>query len=423
MLTLAGGGRVVTDAPHGHVLANRNCWSPDGRWLVYDVRADETVFDGRRVERVNVDTGAVETVFRSEAPVGVPTYGPGGRLVVLAAPDDDPDWPYAAWHRHGLLLTGGRAERLDAADYGPPFFFGALRGGTHLHTFSPRGGRVASTYEDHVLATSTDPAAAENRRTVAVTDLSRPVRVDRDHPRNADGHFTFVAARVSDEPTPGGDEISRAFSDAWVGRDDSRIAFLGRVRLEDGRDADELFVTDIGSLVDPPDVGTLTTRPQPPSTVRQRRITRTQDEPFPGVSGPRFWPVGDADGSSVAVYRRDAAGRVRLCVVAVADDRPPARPVGEWRFVTSGAFEPTSAFTWSPAAPLVAFAADGSVFVADVRTNAETRITERRDDGPTHHACVFSPDGRRIAYMRPVETQAGTFDQIAVVDVPEELLP
>ena len=30
----------VTTAEHGHILTNTGVWSPDGRWVVYDVRSD-----------------------------------------------------------------------------------------------------------------------------------------------------------------------------------------------------------------------------------------------------------------------------------------------------------------------------------------------------------------------------------------------
>ena len=43
------------------------------------------------------------------------------------------------------------ARNLDARDLLPPFTPGALRGGTHVHQFSPDGHVVSSTYEDHVL--------------------------------------------------------------------------------------------------------------------------------------------------------------------------------------------------------------------------------------------------------------------------------
>ena len=41
---------------------------------------------------------------------------------------------------------------LDAMNYAPPFTPGALRGGSHVHVFSPDGAWVSNTYEDDVPA-------------------------------------------------------------------------------------------------------------------------------------------------------------------------------------------------------------------------------------------------------------------------------
>ena len=59
--------RQLTRARHGHVLTNVGVWSADGRWIVYDVRSDVegAVFDGERIERVHVQTGAVDVVYRA----------------------------------------------------------------------------------------------------------------------------------------------------------------------------------------------------------------------------------------------------------------------------------------------------------------------------------------------------------------------
>jgi Tol biopolymer transport system component len=57
--------RQLTFRPHGHILTNTGVWSPDGRWIVYDVRSDPagSVFDGTRIERVHADSGQVEVLY------------------------------------------------------------------------------------------------------------------------------------------------------------------------------------------------------------------------------------------------------------------------------------------------------------------------------------------------------------------------
>ena len=59
--------RQLTHAAYNQVLTNTNVWSRDGQWIVYDVRSDPagSVFDGTRIERVNVDTGEAQTLYES----------------------------------------------------------------------------------------------------------------------------------------------------------------------------------------------------------------------------------------------------------------------------------------------------------------------------------------------------------------------
>jgi len=57
---------------------------------------------------------------------------------------------------------------------------------------------------------------------------------------------------------------------------------------------------------------------------------------------------------------------------------------------------------------------DGSVCVMDVASGRTQRVTEReRDGGPGAEACVFSPDGERVAFTRVT----GGWNQVFVVEV------
>ena len=80
--------------------------------------------------------------------------------------------------------------------------------------------------------------------------------VPKTHPRNHDGrYFSFLVSDTVANPDPGSDQISRAFSDAWIGtqgyrdsdgnRHSKAIAFLGECRTEPGDAINELFVVDI----------------------------------------------------------------------------------------------------------------------------------------------------------------------------------
>jgi len=432
--------RQVTAAPHGHVLTNCGVWSPDSRWIVYDIRsaADGSTFDGTRIERVEVETGLVEVLYESRngACCGVVTASPlDDRVAFILGPESPtPDWSYGAARRQGVVVRASRpgvAENLDARDLTPPFTAGALRGGSHVHVFSPDGVAVSFTYEDAVLeaAAAASALAEQNLRGVGLSVCGRPTPVPQRHPRNHDGSaFTVLASRLSDTPRPGSDEISRAFEEAWIGTngyvraDDSRqrraIAFQGHVVTAAGATISEVFVLDLPDELaaltvagDGPLEGTAVTRPAPPRGVTQRQLTFTADRRHPGIQGPRHWLRSSSDGAQIAFLMRDAAGVPQLFVVNPAG--------GEPRQVTHDAAGIASAFSWSPDGRHLACVIDGSVCLVAADSGAVTRLTPPVRDAsvPRPEACVIAPDGRRIAYVRHMAGSDGrTWNQIFVVE-------
>jgi Tol biopolymer transport system component len=111
---------------------------------------------------------------------------------------------------------------------------------------------------------------------------------------------------------------------------------------------------------------------------------------------------------------RDDAGIVQLFTVSPAGGVP--------RQVTDDAVGIASAFSWSPDGERLACVIDGSVCLIDAGSGDVTRLTAAARDGmgPRPEACVFSPDGRRLAYARRVVAVDGrTWNQIFVVDVPQ----
>jgi hypothetical protein len=450
--------RQVTQAAHGHMLTNAGAWTADSRWIVSDTRStpDGSVFDGTRIERVEVETGRVEVLYESRhgACCGVVTASPiDDRVVFILGPEHPTaDWQYGPAHRQGVVVRASRPgviEPLDARDLVPPFTPGALRGGSHVHVYSPDGRLVSSTYEDAVLdGPSVEDIVSGSRREknlrgVAVSVCGHPVRVPKTHPRNHDGTaFSVLVTRLSDAPMPGSDEISKAFEEAWIGthgylrpdgtRQRYALAFQGHVVVPDAacgvlRTVSEVFVCDLpddpAALAvagDRPLAGTPTSRPAPPGGVVQRRLTFTADRSHPGIDGPRHWLRSSPDGARIACLMRDDHGVVQLFTVS-PNGGPPEQ-------VTHDAWSVASSFTWSPDGRRIAYVADGSVFTVDVASGASRRLTERAAAGPPRpEACVFAPDGRRIAFMRcvpdrgsrPADPAAAGHNQIFVVDVPE----
>jgi hypothetical protein len=450
--------RQVTCAAHGHMLTNSGVWSPDSRWIVYDTRSspDGSVFDGTRIERVEVESGRIEILYESRngACCGVVTASPvDDRVVFILGPEQPTaDWQYGPARRQGAIVRTskpGVIERLDARDLVPPFTTGALRGGSHVHVVSPDGRLVSFTYEDAVLdgspaaATTAGSPCEKNLRGVGVSVCGKTVQVPRTHNRNHDGTaFSVLVTRLTDEPGAGSDEISKAFEEAWIGthgylrpdgtRQRYALAFQGHVVVSEAstgglRTVSEVFVCDLPDDLDEltvageqPLAGTPTSRPAPPRGVIQRRLTFTADRHYPGIDGPRHWLRSSPDGSRIAFLLRDDRGVVQLFTVSPNGGRPVQ--------VTRDDSSVTSSFSWSPDGRRIAYVADSSVFIVDVPSGASTRLTDRTMPAPPRpEACVFAPDGRRIAFMRSVAGQstklgdaaAKVHNQIFVVDMPE----
>ncbi len=440
--------RQVTTAAHDHVLTNINCWSRDGRWLAYDTRSEDGAkFDGTSIEMVDTQEGVVRTLYRSGngAGCGVVTFHPvvGSVVFILGPERPDANWDYAASRRGGVIVDGrrpGRARRLDAMNYAPPFTPGALRGGSHVHVYSPDGQWLSFTYDDEILtrldeadekAKGQGGAPAEhdrNQRNVAVAAPLAPVHVARSHPRNHDGgFFCAVVTRTVNEPRPGSDEISRAFEEGWIGengytRADGRrqrraLAFQGLVTAAGGSRHAEVFVVDVPDDItrpgDAPLEGTATRRPAPPAGTAQRRLTFTDARKFPGVAAaPRHWLRGSPDGAQIAFLMKDDAGVTQLWTIPTNGGAP--------RQVTRLPHGIASAFSWNPGGTQIAAVIDGSVCVIDMASGEASRLTPRRDpaEAPLGLACVFSPDGAQIAYLRRVVSQGNGYNQIFTVRVP-----
>lgn len=427
--------RQITKARHGHILTNTGVWSPDGEWIVYDVRSDAAgdVFDGTRVEMIHVRSGEVRVLYESRngAGCGVATFHPREMKVafILGPENPTPDWSYSPTHRQGVVVDAtkpGAVRNLDARDLTPPFTPGALRGGSHVHVWDASGEWVSFTYEDHVLAQIKQPGPDHemNLRNVGVSVPGRPVNTGRDHLRNHDGdYFSVLATRTTARPKPGSDEIMKAFEESWIGtngyvnskgkRHRRALAFQGQIVTDRGETISEVFVADLPDDVTQPGegplAGTETRMPRPPKGTTQRRLTFTAQCKFPGLQGPRHWLRTSPDGSRIALLMRDDAGIVQLWTVSPNGGAP--------RQVTHSAWSIASAFTWSPDGKRLACVMDNSVFLIEALSGLSTRLTPRSpdDSAPRPEACVFSPDGRAIAYVRRVPAGGGTFNQVFTV--------
>ena len=391
--------KQLTFASRHHQMTNIHAWTPDSQWLAFDVRPSGASFTGETIERVNVCTGAVEVIYRAPAGahVGVVTVSPQAERYgfIHGAENPDAQWHYDFHHRRGVMVENGVAENLDAMDINAPYTPGALRGGTHVHMFSPNGRFVSFTYNDHVLH-ERDPAL--DLRNVGVAVPYGPVVPQGAHPRNHSGsYWSVLISRTTPVPQPGSDEINRAYEEGWVGN--SRLAFIGDTLSAAGEKVPELFIVELPKTRDgwqQSSSGTEKTLPEPPAGVVQRRLTFTHQRPFPGLaSAVRHWVRANPRGTLIAFLMRDEAGIIQLWLIS-----PDG---GEPRQLTHNKTDIQSAFNWHPSGNWLGFVLEEKIACCDAQTGEIVFLTTGHGDSPSADAVIFSPDGKRIAWMESVD--------------------
>lgn len=421
----------LTHGAQGHTLNNTQVFSPDDQWIVYDTRNNDTHLGQTCcIRMLNVQTGEDRILYQTSNQteygpgVGAATFSPvQSRVLFLhGLRNADARLPYAMTRRTGVALDADQPQKphfLDGRDLTPPFAPGALRGGTHAHQWSGDGDRISFTYNDAVMErlSATHPKVAD-LRTVGVMIPDHGVKVTHGNDRDEfDGEaFAVVVTRVTEAPEPGSDEIDRAFDETWIGRngyqktDGSRqrhaLAFQGNVRNKDNKTVTEVFVADLPedltiSVPGQPLEGTATTRPNPPVGVSQRRITFSER----GIEGPRHWLRSTPDGTLIGFLAKDAAGLIQLFGVSPNG--------GASRQLTHQEFSIQTPFNFSPDGNFVAYGADNSVFITDLRDGQPRRLTPRTtDDNAPINGVIWSHQGDRLVYNRYVSTPQGRYVQI-----------
>ena len=409
----------ITTIPRNHQLTNSNIWTPDSQWLVYDVRPEGASFTGETIEKIHVKTKKITEIYRgmAGAHVGVVTVSPEipVRYAFIRGPQHpETVWHYDFHHRQGVIVNDdapGAAHNIDAFCITPPYQAGALRGGTHVHMFSPDGEWLSFTYNDHVLH-ERDPAL--DLRNVAVAVPLHPVTVAGHHPREYNGEFfCCVVSKTTPAPLPGSDEISRAYEEGWIGREGyirpdgthqrRAIAFIGDTRADNGDVIPEIFRLDLpeaaGDYAKPgssPLEGTEYTMPAPPAGVTQTRLTFTHDRAYPGLAKtPRFWLRSSPQGDKIAFLMQDDQGIAQILTLS-----PDG---GNLRQITFGAEGIESAFNWDSNGEYLTFIRQGQVMLCCVETGVCRVITARSEVRISGDAVVFSPDNRQVAFLRETD--------------------
>lgn len=422
----------ITHSPKNHMLDNNDNFSPDGEFLCYDTR--ETVGPGidnsQSIEKVEIATGIETVLYNPPSVIGMPaapgvaatSYSPVADEVIFIHGPLLEDVPERGWYgkpnRNGGLVPGdgsGKLTWVDKRDVARdrPTIPGAHRGGTHRHEYSLDGSRIGFTYDDFLLP--------QYERTIGYMEK---------HPRAPEPatHYWALLVPVVPKGTAQAGEIERAAGDSWVGAAGTMRAFIGTVRDDAGENGymDSLFVIDVPKDVDITTAfpGTATEYPRPPQGVSIRRLTHT---PAKGIVR------GTITGDRIAYYAETENGTTQVFIIpsdgSDRSDDPAKRPV-QATFLEKGS---QSDVRWHPSGNAIISVSDNGIVATCVKPGelfGKSVFLTPHGDGVERDQICFSPDGKRIAYCKPVpttdtngnivKTYAGKdFTQIFMIDYPD----
>ncbi|MBP6121569.1 MULTISPECIES: DUF3748 domain-containing protein [Providencia] len=411
----------ITHDSRSHQLTNINVWTPDSQWLAYDIRPSGSSFTGKLIEKIHVNTKQKIEIYHAKqgAHVGVVTVSSEipPRYAFIHGPEyPDADWQYDFHHRRGVYVSDDQlnvAHPIDAMSITPPYVAGALRGGTHVHVFSPDGKWLSFTYNDHVMH---ELDIQRDQRNVAVAVPAGAVNVEpKKHKREYDGdYFCCVVTKTTLSPKPDSNEISRAYEEGWVGQkgylnasdnwQEKALAFIGDTHSVSGEIIPEVFIIDLPSEPESfkvagssPLQGTEFDLPSPPKYVQQRRLTYTHQRKYPGLAKqPRHWLRSSPNGESIACLMHDDEGIVQLWLVSTKNSALTQ--------ITNGTSSIQSAFNWDSKGEHICFVYDNSITLCHIATGVLQRLTEKTEIAPVADAVVFSPDNRLVAFMRDIDS-------------------
>ena len=427
----------LTHSEIGHTLNTGQVFSANNDWVVFDHRNnDGDIKITGSIGIVNVNTGEERTIYKlnnqtEHGPgVGAASFSPVENRVIFiqGIRNADVSRPYDFTRRTGVAVDIDQPQQaifMDARHIEVPYTIGALRGGTHAHSWSGDGQMISFTYNDYVIEQlAKTNQAVKDLRTIG---LMFPKKVDVPNTTNLENNhgemFSVLAATVTENPAPGSDEIDKAFDECWIGKDGyiktdgsrqhKAIAFQGNVKDASGKTITEIFVSDIDegltqANLDKNVAGTEDTRPAVPKGITQHRITfmANLSRSFgKGAKGPRNWLRSSADGSQIFFLSEDDKEVVQVYAVSPNG--------GEIKQVTRNEFSITSPTNISPDGLHLSYIADQSVFVTEISSGISQRLTPQyAAPEKLNGAVVWSNDGQKIAYNKYVKTANGLFLQV-----------
>jgi hypothetical protein len=382
--------RQLTHGHYGHSLNRRQAVSPDGAWIVYDTRNDDThISRTNAIEMVHVATGEIVRLYQTKKQsqhgpgVGAAAFHPTQSRVcfIHGIESSSAENPYSGSRRFGAIVDvekPGMFIHAESRHIGRPIY-GVLAGGTHAHSWNASSA-ISFTYNDFILEQSA-------KVTPAIRDLRSvgfmvPGKLEIEGFISTDESFigsyiAFLAAHLTPKATQGSDEIEQATEESWCGS--QALVFQGAVRDDHGQIVQEIYRTELPSdaqlksyvgqepsLNDQPYRG-LTPFPG----CKQTRLTRTVHRKYPGVQGPRNWLVCSPDGANVFFPVRDELGIVQIGKVKSSG--------GEPQIVTQFDQSIEGQITIDRAGRKCAVIVDQRICVIDLPSGSASWVTNKQD--------------------------------------------
>lgn len=434
--------KQLTFDPQGHFLNHRQAISPTDQWVVFDGRnADTNLGENGIIGLLDLTTGELITVYETANQtefgpgVGAAVYHPHREEITFihGLASADQRHPYHITRRTGMgldLSDKNRPEHfaLEARDVSLPFTPGALRGGTHAHSYSGDGEWISFTYNDELMekASSENPAIRD-LRTVGFMMPGKPVQImGKESPEEFSGRkFTLLAASVIPNPHPGSDQIQKAYEEVWLGNSGytnakgekihHALAYLGDLKTKEGKVITEIFISD---LPNDPEVlfksegleGSPQSLPKVPESIQQKRLTYTESRKYPGVQGRRQWLRSSADGKRVYTYMKDDQGVVQIMEISTQN--------GELRQVTFNSFDPDSQFSISPDERFVVYGAKNQLYLTELGSGKTRKIgDEPKGEWSDLGNINWAHSGKFLIYNRTVKSSEGSYFQLFRLDL------
>jgi Tol biopolymer transport system component len=200
----------LTNGKHGHTLNATQVFSPDGKWLVFDTRNDDThISRTESICKLNIATKEIVELYKTKNQsmhgpgVGAAAWNPVNDQIIFihGLLNCDKEKPYSLTRRFGAI-TAGNHEAGENAEIGvrqqcyhaegrniqEPLTKGALRGGTHAHTWSADGKWISFTYNDYLMECLEKTSSSERKdlRTIGVMRMVENIHEDHETGENAE---------------------------------------------------------------------------------------------------------------------------------------------------------------------------------------------------------------------------------------------